>query len=108
MTAQPMTLASGTLPVDALVALIRNRPLRTAARSQIKVSTVPIRTCYETLTRLRGPRDAVLDYAAFLFADDAESAAPATPRLALEEAHIEDDGATLSLLLSRGDLTESR
>lgn len=108
MTARPMTLASGAIPVDALVALIRYRPLRAAARSQIKVSTVPIRTCYETLTRLSGPLEAVLDYAAFLFADDAVSAAPATPPLALEEAHIEDDGATLSLLLSRGNLIESR
>jgi hypothetical protein len=98
----------GTLPVDAVAALIRNRPLRATAGLQIKVSAVPIRTCYETLTRLRGPREAVLDYAAALFADDATGAARPMPPLALEEAHTEDGGQILVLLLSHGNLTETR
>jgi hypothetical protein len=107
MSITEMPPTCGTLPVDAVAALIRNRPLRAAAGSQIKVSTVPIRTCYETLTRLRGPREDVLDYAALLFAADAMSAARAMPPIALEEAHTEDAGQTLVLLLSRGNLTDS-
>ncbi|MEW5917798.1 MAG: hypothetical protein AB1762_15455 [Gemmatimonadota bacterium] len=90
------------LPVDAVLKLIGKRVPREGARSAIRVSVVPLRTCYETLMRLEGPRDAVLDYAAALFADDAASPSRTSPPLALEEAHLEDDGDTLSLLLSRG------
>lgn len=90
------------LPVDAVLKLIQTRAPREGARSEISVSVVPLRTCYETLMRLEGPRESVLDYAAALFTDDATSPARPSPPLALEEAHLEDDGDTLSLLLSRG------
>jgi hypothetical protein len=90
------------LPVNAVLKLIEQRAPRTGARSEIRVSVVPLRTCYETLMRLEGPRESVLDYAAVLFADEATSPSRTSPPLTLEEAHLEDDGDTLSLLLSRG------
>jgi hypothetical protein len=91
--------------LNKLATQIQNRTPRETARSEIKVTAVPLRTCYETLMRLLGPREAVLDYAAALFAEEAKCPAPPAPPLALEEAHIEDDGETLSLLLSRGMYT---
>jgi hypothetical protein len=63
-----------------------------------------------------GPRDAFLDYAAYLFADEAHRAVPPVPSgqgsvssaatpasqlFAVEEAHIGHDGSILSVLLSR-------
>jgi hypothetical protein len=90
------------VPLETVMALLENRAPRESARAEVRVKSVPIRTCYETLLRITGPREAVLDYAAVLFADDAESPARASPPLTLEEAHAEDAGLTLSLLLSRG------
>jgi hypothetical protein len=100
-------MRSATSSIDpvslkSVAALIRGRQPRDSARSEIQVNVVPLRTCYEVLLRLSGPRDAVLDYAAVLFAEDATSPSRPNPPLALEEAHTEDDGLTLSLLLSRG------
>ena len=100
-----------TLPSLALLPLIdleielQSRPPREAARTEIVITSVPLRACKETLTRLIGPRDAVLDYAAALFAEDATCPAPPSHPLTLEEAHVEDDGEMLSLLLSRGMYT---
>jgi hypothetical protein len=102
MTGGTIPLSPNMLPVDAVLKLIQNRVPREGARSEISVSVVPLRTCYETLMRLEGPRESVLDYAASLFSDDVISPARPTPPLAVEEAHLEDDGDTLSLLLSRG------
>ena len=101
MTVIPMHVATA-VPLGSVSALLKNRIPREAARSEIKLTSVPLRTCYETLMRLTGPREAVLDYAAVLFADDARGASQPSPPLTLEEAHEEDDGKTLSLLLSRG------
>ena len=90
------------LSTETLTGIIRGRSPRATARREIVVTSVPLHTCYEQLMQLRGPREAVLDYAAQLFADDAATTAqPALP-LALEEALSEDSGRTLSLLLSCG------
>jgi hypothetical protein len=93
--------ARTALPVRTLAKQIVNRRPRESAKSEIEMSFVPLRTCYEACMRLVGPREAVLDYAAVLFADAAAHPGP-TPPLALEEAHSEDGGETISLLLSRG------
>lgn len=93
--------ARAALPLNALAKQILNRTPRESAKSEIEMSFVPLRTCYATCTRLVGPRESVLDYAAVLFADAAPRPWPIPP-LALEEAHSEDGGETLSLLLSRG------
>jgi hypothetical protein len=95
---QPPRIA---FPVKALARQILNRAPRESAKSEIQMRFVPLRTCYESCTRLIGPREAVLDYAAALFSDAATRPGP-TPQLMLEEAHSDDGGETLSLLLSRG------
>jgi hypothetical protein len=89
------------LPIKALAKQILDRTPRESAKSEIEMSFVALRTCYEACMRLVGPREAVLDYAAALFADAAAHPGH-TPALALEEAHSEAGGETLSLLLSRG------
>lgn len=94
------------LPVRALAKQIIERTPRESAKSEIEMSFVALRTCYEACMRLVGPRESVLDYAAALFAD-AEAHPGPTPPLALEEAHSEDGGETLSLLLSRGMYTST-
>lgn len=89
------------LPVQAVAKQILQRTPRESAKADIEMSFVSLRTCYEACMRLAGPREAVLDYAAALFADAAARPGPQPP-LALEEAHTDDGGETLSLLLSRG------
>lgn len=101
MSVPALSYSLSLLPVDHVQKLIEKRVPRAEARREVHVSVVPLRTCYETLMRVEGPRDAVLDYAASLFADDATSPSHPTPPLTLEEARLEDDGS-LSLLLSRG------
>jgi hypothetical protein len=93
------------LPLIDLEHELQIRPPRAAARAEIVVTSVPLLACKETITRLIGPRDAVLDYAAALFAEEATCPAPPSHPLTLEEAHDEDDGEMLSLLLSRGMYT---
>lgn len=102
MKISSLQCSCGAVSLETATELIQQRIPRAAARSEVAVKSVPIRTCYETLTRLSGPSDAVLDYAAALFADDAANPARPSPPLALEEAHVQGDGETLSLLLSRG------
>jgi hypothetical protein len=98
----PLIPCRDILSTEILTTLIQQRPPRAQARAEINVTSVPLRTCYEILTRLRGPREAVLDYAAALFSDNVAEAARPTPPVTLEEAHSEDDGRTLSLLLASG------
>ena len=95
------------LEIATLTTLARNRPLRESSRSQVKVSSVPIRTCYEALMRVWGPRAAVLDFVELVGAAAAASAAPPQPPMAIEEAHTDDAGETLSLLLARGVYTNA-
>jgi hypothetical protein len=85
----------------ALESEIRRRPPRPAAAGRLRVSAPPIRTCYLTLTRLEGPREAVLDYAAFLFDAEKKQDAPPQPGLAVEAVEAEENGE-LALLLSAG------
>lgn len=95
------------LAIEDVAAQIRSRRPRESARGEIEVTYVPLRTCYEAATRLVGPREAVLDYAAVLFAEAAARKAPTpTPPLAIEEAHIEEGGRTMSLVLSQGLYTQ--
>ena len=98
------TMPSGcaALPLETVAVLIRSRKPRVLARENVRVTAVPLRPTYETLVRLSGPRDFVLEYAAALFAEDLTNPARPTPPLALEQAYSENEGSMLSLLLSRG------
>jgi hypothetical protein len=104
MTAKPNDRRAQ--PLDVVRDMIRRRVPRADASTEITISSVPLRTCYETMMRLHGPRESVLDYAATLFADESASLYAPAPPLTLEEAHAEDGGATLSLLLSRGSFSQ--
>lgn len=81
---------------------LRMRTPRQEAGDELEVAPVPLRTCYETMMRLSGPRDAVLDYAAYLFAEEARTQDATVPPLAVEEAHIEPETGRMSVVLSRG------
>ena len=91
--------------LGSLASELRARAPRQEAGDEIDVSPVPLRTCYETMMRLSGPRDAVLDYAAYLFAEEAKGRDATVPALALEEAHVEPEEGLMSLVLSRGAYT---
>ena len=86
-----------TPPIDTLRALIAERTPRAAAASAVTISAPHARSAYLAYTRLAGPRDDVLDYAAYLFASDT---AQGTGRLELEAVEREA-GGELTLLLSR-------
>lgn len=101
------TAVNGSLPTspDALTSIIRKRTPNRDAKKNIVETFVPMRTCYETMTRLVGPADSVLDFAAFLFAEEDAASTHPTPPLAIEEAHVDEKAGTLSLVLSRGSFT---
>jgi hypothetical protein len=86
-----------TPPIDAMRALIAERAPRAEAIANVEVSAPHARSAYLAYTRLSGPRDDVLDYAAYLFATDTNHG-PA--RLDLDAVE-RDDGTELRLLLSR-------
>ncbi len=90
--------------LGALTSELRTRRPRQEALSEIEIGSVPLRTCYETMTRLSGPRDAVLDYAAYLFAEEGRAPAPVPP-LAIEEGRVEPETGQMTLVLSRGAYT---
>ena len=90
---------------EALTKLIRSRMPRASAKAEIVESSVPMRTCYETMQRLAGPVDSVLDYASALFFGEETAPTHPTPPLAIEEAHVSEDGETLTLTLSLGSFT---
>ena len=76
---------------------IRHRSPRPGAVSRIAVSSPPSRLRFLDYTRLSGPRDDVLDYAAFLFATDT-----GWGDTALELVSVEDeDGDNLTVLLAK-------
>jgi hypothetical protein len=89
--------ARHTPPIDAMRALIAERTPRADAIANVEVSAPHARSAYLAYTRLTGPRDDVLDYAAYLFATDTNQG-PA--RLDLDAVE-RDDGTELRLLLSR-------
>lgn len=105
MTTSASTHELSTSALAALTAELRVRAPRQAAANEIEITPMPVRTCYETMTRITGPRDAVLDYAAFLFSGEGAGAPQPTPPLAIEEAHVDTATGTLTLVLSRGSFT---
>jgi hypothetical protein len=96
---------SGAL-LTALMGEIRARPPRAAAEHEIEITSVPMRTCYETMTRLRGPSNAVLDYAAYLFSEENEARRGPTPPLGLDEAQLDPETGEMTLVLTRGTFVE--
>lgn len=91
--------------IGGLTAEIRLRKPRQEAASDIEISSIPMRTCYETMTRLNGPVDSVLDYAAWLFSEDKSTKPGPTPPLTIEEAHTDFSTGIMTLVLSRGSFT---
>lgn len=91
--------------IGVLTKALRARKPRQAAGEAIEIRSVPVRTCYEAMMRLSGPREAVLDYAAYLFAAEADAGATPAPPLAIEEAHIDNAAESVTLVLSRGMYT---
>jgi len=83
--------------LEQLLAEIRRRPPRREAKSDVTVSAPHARSAYLSYTRVAGPRDAVLDYAAYLFAEDRGVGAAALDLDAVEC----DEPESLTLLLSR-------
>ncbi len=99
-TTQPHQLTGQELA--DLATELRARTPRSEAVADIEFRSVPMRTCYEQMMRLIGPRDAVLDYAAFLFSDEGGTLEASTPPLTVEEAHVDDAAGTMTLVLTRG------
>ncbi len=91
--------------IGGLTTEIRLRKPRQDAASDIEISSIPMRTCYETMTRLNGPVDSVLDYAAWLFSEDKSNQPGPTPPLTIEEAHSDFSTGIMTLVLSRGSFT---
>ncbi|AHG89008.1 hypothetical protein J421_1471 [Gemmatirosa kalamazoonensis] len=76
---------------------IRHRSPRPGAVAHIAVSSPPSRLRFLDYTRLSGPRDDVLDYAAFLFATDTGWGDTALELVSVEE----EDGENLTVLLAK-------
>lgn len=64
------------------------------------VTPAPVRSCYLLLEHVSGPRDAVLDYTAFLLSPEGEPPDGAHTRPEFVAVEY-DDGERLSLVLSR-------
>ena len=83
--------------VERVRALIDERTPRADAAASITISAPHARSAYLAYTRLAGPRDDVLDYAAYLFRSDTNQGAA---QLDLDAVEKEGHGE-LTLLLSR-------
>lgn len=105
MTTSASTHELSVAELGALTAEVRAHAPRQAASSEIEIRSVPVRTCYETMIRLTGPRDAVLDYAAFLFSEERSGRPQPTPPLTIEEAHLDEASGAFTVVLSRGSFT---
>jgi hypothetical protein len=101
----PHAPLSGTM-LDALTREIHARTPRANAAEEIAIQPVPMRTCYETMTRLHGPSASVLDYAAFLFAEETHAKRGPTPPLTVDEADLDSATGELTLVLTRGTFIE--
>lgn len=88
----------------ALETEIRARTPRAEARVEVKVTNPPIRTVYQTQMRIAGPRDAVLDYCAFVWKDAGPAVAGKHSPVSLEAIELEADGK-LTVLVAK-DLYE--
>jgi hypothetical protein len=91
--------------LGALTEELLTRAPRPDAASEIDIRPVPMRTCYETMTRLQGPNGAVLDYAAYLFAEEQRAATTPTPPLAVDDVQVDLENGEMVLVLSRGTFT---
>jgi hypothetical protein len=83
----------------ALLEVLRSRAPRPEAAAHVRVSAPPSRTCYQTYTRIAGPRADVLDYAAYLIQTENTPADGTFTHLVIES--IEEEGDEMTLLLSR-------
>jgi hypothetical protein len=79
---------------------LAHRAPNQSAGKLVKQTNVPVRTCYQAVVRLAGPRDAVLDYAAWLMSVHPGPADSCHGEL-VPQAVEEDDGKRMSLVLSR-------
>jgi len=84
----------------ALEAEIRRRTPRPEARVEVKVTNPPIRTVYQTQMRIAGPRDAVLDYCAFIWKDAGEPEPGKHVPVSLESIERDEDGQ-LTVLVAK-------
>jgi hypothetical protein len=94
-----------TIPLAALEAELRTRTPRKDAGRTVKQENIPVRTCYQAVVRLRGPRDDVLDYAAWLMTIEPGADSPCHGRLEL--AAIEQDTPDALVLVLSRDLYEA-
>ena len=88
--------------IDRIRAEIAERTPRAEAAASVTVSAPHARSAYLAYTRLAGPRDDVLDYAAYLFSTDTGRGAA---QLDLDAVEKEGPGE-LTLLLSRSLYSE--
>ena len=100
--AAPQAATRPTPPIETVRALIDARTPRADAAERVVVSAPHARSAYLAYTRLAGPRDDVLDYAAYLFTTDTNQGAA---RLDLDAVERDADGE-LTLLLSRSLYSE--
>jgi hypothetical protein len=91
-----------TPPIEEIRALIATRRPRADAAANVQITAPHARSAYLLYTRLAGPRDDVLDYAAYLFASDTGKGAA---RLDIDAVERDADGE-LTLLLSRSLYSE--
>jgi hypothetical protein len=91
-----------TPPIETIRALIAERTPRAEAVERVEVSAPHARSAYLAYMRLAGPRDDVLDYAAYLFATDTNQG---VARLDLDAVERDADGE-MTLLLSRSLYSE--
>jgi hypothetical protein len=98
----PAPRARPTPPIETVRALIDARTPRAEAVERVQVSAPHARSAYLAYTRLAGPRDDVLDYAAYLFASDTNTG---VARLDLDAVERDADGE-MTLLLSRSLYSE--
>jgi hypothetical protein len=92
---RPDEAAVNRLP--ELLDAIRGHAPSADAKKEVTVSAPHARSAYLSYTRLSGPREAVLGYAAYLFSEDRGHGAS---RLDLDAVERDENG-TLTLLLSR-------
>jgi hypothetical protein len=76
---------------------IRTRTPRPGAVSRLSISSPPSQVRFVDYTRLSGPREDVLDYAAFLFATDTGWGETALELIAIED----DQPERLTLVLGK-------
>ena len=93
MPVRPLPISA----IDRVRALIAERTPRAEAAANVTVSAPHARSAYLAYMRLAGPRDDVLDYAAYLFSTDTGQGAA---QLDLDAVEKEGNGE-LTLLLSR-------